>query len=592
MAAFLFCDASNPQSIHDVSTPVHPLAKNVRLLYWVSYCMNSLLPSQFEQDSGIGSLNAGSRAGMGILIADPVCRRLVEAAAIQVELQPCILSPDEIAHLPFEYLELIVADEHLARILRNTLDEVERRGEGLNAAVIAVREPDPGGTPSTTAADPDFDGILRLPMLPSALAAQLSLILYAHRAFAQRYESALEELHLNRRIFRSVTSGISVANAEEPDLPLVYVNPAFEVMTGYSLEEVEGRNCRFLQRDEHDQPGLSLIREALAERREATAVIKNYRKDGSAFWNELSLSPIRNRDGKLTHFVGIQTDVTARVEFEAALRESEKLAAVGRLASSIAHEINNPLESVTNLLYLARNGSSTAETMRYLDLADKELQRVALITSQSLRFYKQSTRPQAIGCTALVESVLDLYEGRAANALVTIERRERSRAAHRLSRQRDPPGIEQPGTQRDRRDGRQGRSAAHPDSRGHGLGHREARGSHHHRRYRQRHERTDAPAHLQAFFHHQGPGRHGSWPVALAGDRGASPRLSQGAQLPAAGGAAGRFFRSFCLLMRPERRVLRLLTIPRSLISSIRPFVAFTIQKKLPPLYSRCRMSV
>ncbi len=68
-------------------------------------------------------------------------------------------------------------------------------------------------------------------------------------------------------------------------------------------------------------------------------MLRNFREDGSAFWNELSLSPIRNADGELTHFVGIQMDVTERVEFESALRESEKPAAVGRLASSIAHEI-------------------------------------------------------------------------------------------------------------------------------------------------------------------------------------------------------------------------------------------------------------
>ena len=92
-------------------------------------------------------------------------------------------------------------------------------------------------------------GCWRLPQQPSAVLAQLSVILYAHRAYVLRYESALEELSLNRRIFQSVTSGISVADAMSPDFPLVYVNPAFEVMTGYSLEEVLGTNCRFLQRD-------------------------------------------------------------------------------------------------------------------------------------------------------------------------------------------------------------------------------------------------------------------------------------------------------------------------------------------------------
>ena len=119
-------------------------------------------------------------------------------------------------------------------------------------------------------------------------------------------------------------------------------------------------------------------------------------------------------------------------EFEAALRESEKLAAVGRLASSIAHEINNPLESVMNLLYLTQQelenaASNPAEALRYVAQADRELRRVALLTSQSLRFFKQSTRPQEVTGGDLLESVLDLYEGRASNAAVTLERRERAR---------------------------------------------------------------------------------------------------------------------------------------------------------------------
>ena len=93
-----------------------------------------------------------------------------------------------------------------------------------------------------------------LPEQPALVTAQLSVTLYAHRAYARRYRSAMEELQLNRRIFRSVTSGITVARAEG-DLPLVYVNPAFEVITGYSIEESVGKNCRFLQREQHDQPG-------------------------------------------------------------------------------------------------------------------------------------------------------------------------------------------------------------------------------------------------------------------------------------------------------------------------------------------------
>ena len=385
-----------------------------------------------------GQLPPVEAAGAAIIVADALCQRLVESASIQLGLAVSVFT--ELPQMEeLDGFELIVADEHAATLVRDMLTARNRHREAMNPALVAVRSAtasridakdakDAAAAKNAEAAEAThFDGVLAVPLSPVALSAQLSLILYSHRAFARRYQTALEELHLNRRIFRSVTSGISVANATLPDLPLVYVNPAFEVMTGYCLEEVQGRNCRFLQGAETSQAEVTQLREAIYHQREVVVILKNFRKDGKPFWNELSLSPIRNREGQVTHFVGIQTDVTARVEFEAALRESEKLAAVGRLASSIAHEINNPLESVMNLLYLAQNEEDFAEARHYIARADKELRRVALITSQSLRFYKQSTKPQPVTASDLLESVLDLYEGRASNAGVTLERRERSR---------------------------------------------------------------------------------------------------------------------------------------------------------------------
>ena len=369
------------------------------------------------------------KPGVGLFIRDRACRRLLEGIVLSLHLNPASFTEADLSGDAAFPLEMIIADEDLARKIRPLIDARHVAGEEIKPALVAVVDASHAAAPQTRDHE-DFDALLAMPERPELLNAQLGVALYAHRAFARRYKSALEELDLNRSIFKSVTSGISVANAQLPDMPLMYVNPAFEVMTGYTLEEVEGKNCRFLQNDEPDQPGLTLVREALVQQRETVVVLKNYRKDGSMFWNELSLSPIRNQEGMLTHFVGIQMDVTERVEFEIALRQAEKLAAVGRLASAIAHEINNPLEAVMNLVYLAKETLPPAEesgdARRYLGQADLELQRVKLITAQSLRFYKQSHGPEAVTCEELLASILDIYKPRFHNFNIAVRRRNRS----------------------------------------------------------------------------------------------------------------------------------------------------------------------
>ena len=368
------------------------------------------------------------RRQLAICVADPIARRLLEGVAAQLDLEPCEISESQLlSRSTLSRAELVVADEEVARRFAERAGSYEQVRDEFKFALIAVvpSSADEGGVGEGVAEQP-FDGVLPLPQSVAQVVAQMSVILYAHRAYARRYETALEELNLNRRIFRSVTSGISVADAQQPDFPLVYVNPAFEVMTGYSLEEVQGKNCRFLQKGERDQPGLTLVREALGAGRETVALLRNYRKDGTAFWNELVLSPIRDRMGRVTHFVGIQNDVSARISFEQALRESEKLAAVGRLAASIAHEINNPLESVTNLIYLARLEHRDELRSEYLEAAEQELQRVAQLTAQSLRFYKQSSRAQAIRPTDLITAVLDVYMAKMQNYGIVLERRDRT----------------------------------------------------------------------------------------------------------------------------------------------------------------------
>ena len=105
-------------------------------------------------------------------------------------------------------------------------------------------------------------------------------------------------------------------------------------------------------------------------------------------------APVRDDDGRITGWAGINLDISRLKQAEAALRRSEKLATAGRLAASVAHEINNPLSAVTNALYLAlQDGSLSDVTRDYLKLAEQELARVAHVTTQTLQFHKQSSAP-------------------------------------------------------------------------------------------------------------------------------------------------------------------------------------------------------
>ena len=129
-----------------------------------------------------------------------------------------------------------------------------------------------------------------------------------------------EQLALKDRVLARSAEGITIVDARFPDMPLIYVNEGFERLTGYSPEEVLGRNCRFLQGDETDSSAAQEIRRALRERRECTVEILNYRKDGTRFWNRLALTPIQDDAGQLTHYIGIQSDITARKEAEEQLK--------------------------------------------------------------------------------------------------------------------------------------------------------------------------------------------------------------------------------------------------------------------------------
>lgn len=128
---------------------------------------------------------------------------------------------------------------------------------------------------------------------------------------------------LLQMIVNASNDGIVVAEREGKDKPLIYVNPAFERMTGYTLDDILYQDCRFLQSGDRDQPGLMAIREAMDSGGSCREVLRNYRRDGSHFWNELSLSTVYNEADKQTYFVGVQKDVTVQVKAQQRVAQLE-----------------------------------------------------------------------------------------------------------------------------------------------------------------------------------------------------------------------------------------------------------------------------
>ncbi len=142
------------------------------------------------------------------------------------------------------------------------------------------------------------------------------------------------------RLLGEIAEGITVTDPRQPDNPLVYVNPAFCRLTGYSAAEVLGRNCRFLQGPDTDQPELDRLRAAISSGQPCIVELLNYRKDGTRFWNNLSISPVFNSAGEIIYFTGIQLDVTRRRRLEDKQRE---------FVGNLAHELKTPLAALMGL---------------------------------------------------------------------------------------------------------------------------------------------------------------------------------------------------------------------------------------------------
>jgi PAS domain S-box-containing protein len=240
-------------------------------------------------------------------------------------------------------------------------------------------------------------------------------------------EATLEQTFIEMKAIYETTS-VALAMIDPVNFRYVRGNPKLGEILGQTVEELVGTPVFDLAND------VAGLREALETAASGVPVT------GKIIEGELSNLPGVRRawqveyipafapDGTVEMIVASSIEITAQRQFQAALVQNEKLAAVGRLAASIAHEINNPLESVMNLLYLCQNSGNQEEVREFLQLAERELLRVSAISNKTLKFNRQSARPLALRSGELTSEVLSIYQARLMNTSVRVDTRDRATA--------------------------------------------------------------------------------------------------------------------------------------------------------------------
>jgi PAS domain S-box-containing protein len=239
-------------------------------------------------------------------------------------------------------------------------------------------------------------------------------------------KSAETQMRLLQRAVDASANGIVISDATLRDEPVVYVNPAFERITGYTAAETVGRNCRFLQGAHGEQPGLTELRGALKERRVATVVLRNFRKDGSLFWNEFTVAPLFDKEGKLTHFIGSISDVTGRVLAEEEMRRLntqlgeardaalESVRLKSEFLANMSHEIRTPLHGILGMVQLLGSTSLGPEQKEFLVNVQSCSDALLAIVDEILDFSKieagkLSIEDEDLDLRALLEQALDPF---------------------------------------------------------------------------------------------------------------------------------------------------------------------------------------
>jgi PAS domain S-box-containing protein len=199
-------------------------------------------------------------------------------------------------------------------------------------------------------------------------------------------------------------------------------NPAYRGIVGRDPEDLDTESILSIIHEE-DRRNCREHLDRLVSGEIASFVLEEryVRLDGSSAWVRSSFSLLKDRRGRPSHIILICNDITEQRRAQRLLVENEKLTLMGQLAATIAHEINNPLEAVLNLLYLVREAESLEQAREFTARAEEEVQRAADLATPTLQFYKQQTRPTSTNLADLLRSVLVLFKGKLALAKVVVQ---------------------------------------------------------------------------------------------------------------------------------------------------------------------------
>lgn len=207
-----------------------------------------------------------------------------------------------------------------------------------------------------------------------------------------------------------------VTDPNTHDNPIIFANKAFLEMTGYRSDEIVGSNCRFLQGPDTDPAVVETIRNAIRDRVDISTEILNYRKDGSSFWNALFISPVYNDAGDLVYFFASQLDISRRRDAEDALRQAQKMEALGQLTGGIAHDFNNLLQVMGGYIDLIGSAAEkpsidVSRVQRSVHHAKSAVERASTLTKQLLAFArKQKLHGRVLNLNGLISTTEPLIE--------------------------------------------------------------------------------------------------------------------------------------------------------------------------------------